>query len=615
MQHVRKIRGSWALAALVVGLLSLGACSSDSPSEPRRDPPPPPGSDQPAATFNITVTADPTQIEVASDERSQIRIQVRRRDNGAVPPNGTTVVVTTTLGQFLETASNQAVVGLSGGQAFLTLLPGDLAGTAVVQATLEGSAGRAQVRILEEGDFFIDFVEPSVGAPQGGDEVAINGRGFERPVRVDFGGQPAQVLSAGLNRIRVLTPALPGGLSPNETRSVDVSVTINLNTAEQESDTLASGFTYSPGGADPAQPIILGVDPTSGPNAGGTRVTLTGQGFTAPAQVILGNGTVGSFTGIEATVESVSPTRIVFVTPPALGLGQDLRNQQVSILVRNLATGFATVDPDAFRYGETVEIAGISPLEVGVEGGTEVTVFGTGFLEPLQVTVGEIGTTGEMEQTVVSVTPDRIVFRTTPIDVSQCPADGVAFSGPVNVRLLDAGGVGEDVLVTSDQVLEFMLELPQILSLSPGSGTQAGGTLVTLSGSGFDVPVQVTFTANGETFVATIESVSSTTVTLRTPRITNAAMDTAACDDNNDGTVGEEFVPTAFDVRLENLDPGCLSNVLENAFVFNPTDTTCRGDVGTPPECDDGVDNDMDGDIDFPDDAGCLSPDDDSEAG
>ncbi len=221
MQHVRNIRGSWVLAALVSLLLSLAACSSDSPSEPQRDPPPPPGSDQPAATFNISVTADPPQIEVSSDDRSQIRIVIRRRDNGAVPPNGTTAVVTTSLGLFAETGANQAVVTLSGGQAFLTLLPGDVPGTATVRATLDGSAGARNVRILEEGDFFIDFLDPNVGSPQGGDEVLINGRGFERPVRVTFDGQPAQVLSAGLNRIRVLTPPFSGALPA----SVDVSVT------------------------------------------------------------------------------------------------------------------------------------------------------------------------------------------------------------------------------------------------------------------------------------------------------------------------------------------------------------------------------------------------------
>lgn len=618
MQHVRNIRGSWVLAALVSLLLSLAACSSDSPSEPRRDPPPTPGGNPPSATFNIDVTADPPQLEAGSDEPSQIRIQVRRRDNGAAPSNGTTMVVTTNLGLFTQTGNNQAVVTLAGGQAFLSLLAGDIPGTAQVRATLEGSVGGVNVRILEEGDFFIDFLEPSVGSPQGGDEVLINGRGFERPVRVNFGGEPAQVLSAGLNRIRVLTPALPGGLEPNQTRAVAVTVTINLNTADQVSDTLPNGFTYSPGGADPEQPLILGVDPTSGPNAGGTRVTLTGQGFSAPAQVLLGNGAVGSFSGIEATVESVTPTRIVFITPPALGLGQDLRNQQVSILVRNTASGFATVSPGAFRYGETVEIAGVSPLEAGIDGGTEITVFGTGFVEPLQLTVGAVGDESETEMPVVSVTPERIVFRTVPINVSGCPANGVAFSGPVNVRLLDAGGVGEDVLVSSDQIVRFTFDLPELFSLSPDNGTQSGGTAVTLSGSGFVAPIQVRFAANGQTFVANVTSVSSTSVALRTPRVTDSAMDTVSCDDNGDGTVGEKFAPTAFDVVLENLDSGCVTDPLENAFVFNPTDTSCRGDAGPPPpedpvECEDGFDNDGDGFIDA-DDPECTGPNDDDES-
>lgn len=604
MQHVRNIRGSWALAALVSLLLSFAACSSDSPSEPRRDPPPPPGSNPPAAAFNITVTADPPQIEVASDDRSQIRVVIRRRDNGAPPPNGTTAVVTTSLGLFAETGTDQAVVTLTGGQAFLTLLPGDFPGTATVRATLEGSAGARNVRILEEGDFFIDFLEPNVGSPQGGDEVLINGRGFERPVRVTFAGQPAQVLSAGLNRIRVLTPPFSGALPA----SVDVSVTIALNTADQRSDTLIGGFTYTPAGGDPREPTVISVNPDSGPNSGGTVVNINGEGFVAPVRVLFGTGTEANFTGIEATVQSVQENRIVVVAPPASGLGLDFRNQRVSILVRNQGTGFATVAPNAFQYGQPVpdlDIRGISPLEGPATGGTDVTVFGSGFVEPLQVTINGV------EQQVLSVTPDQLVFRTAAINVSQCPADGIVQAAPVEVRLLSPDGPP----VQSDQNFRFVVEIPQLLSLDPDAGGQAGNTQVTLSGSGFVDPVQVRFSANGETFVADVTSVSGTSVVVRTPQVTNAAMDVAPCDDNNDGTVGEEFVPTAFSVTLENLSTGCVSNVLDNAFVFNPTNTQCRGDVGTPPECDDGIDNDMDGDIDFPDDAGCLSPDDDNEAG
>ncbi len=127
--------------------------------------------------------------------------------------------------------------------------------------------------------------------------------------------------------------------------------------------------------------------------------------------------------------------------------------------------------------------------------------------------------------------------------------------------------------------------------------------------------MQVRFSANGQTFTADVTSVSGTSVVLRTAQVTDAAMDTAPCDDNGDGTVGEEFVPTAFSVTLENLSTGCVSNTLDNAFVVNPTNTQCRGDQGpVDPECSDGIDNDMDGDIDFPDDAECDSPGDDDES-
>lgn len=608
MQHVRNIRGSWALAAFVSLLLSFAACSSDSPSEPRRDAPPTPGTNPPSAAFNITVTANPPQIEVSSDDRSQIRIVIRRRDNGAAPPNGTTVVVTTSLGLFAETGANEAIVTLTGGQAFLTLLPGDVFGTATIRAVLEGSAGGTNVRILEEADFFIDFLEPAVGSPQGGDEVTINGRGFERPVRVTFGGQPAQVLSAGINRIRVVTPPFVGNLPA----SVDVSVTSALNTADQRSDTLVSGFTYSPGGGDPSRPTIISVNPDAGPNSGGTVVTLQGEGFVAPVQVLFGTGTEANFNGIQATVQSTQSNRIVVVSPPASGLGVDLRNQRVSILVRNQGTGFATVAPSAFQYGQPVggglDIDGISPLEGPATGGTDVTVFGSGFFEPLQVTIGGV------EQQVLSVTPEQVVFRTAAINVTNCPQNGVVLAAPVEVRLLSPDGPP----VQSDQNFRYVVQIPQLLSLGTDSGPQTGNTAVTITGSGFRAPVQVRFSANGQSFVADVTSTNTGSVSVRTPQVTNAAMDTAPCDDNGDGTVGEQFVPTAFSVTVENLATGCISNTLDNAFVFTPADSSCRGDMGPPPEpdpveCEDGFDNDSDGFIDAADPE-CTGPGDDDES-
>jgi hypothetical protein len=57
-------------------------------------------------------------------------------------------------------------------------------------------------------------------------------------------------------------------------------------------------------------PQIAALDPVAGPIAGGTTVTIQGTGFRPGATVTFG--------GRPATVQSVTPTEIVCVTPSML---------------------------------------------------------------------------------------------------------------------------------------------------------------------------------------------------------------------------------------------------------------------------------------------------------
>ena len=120
-------------ALALLALLPFSGCSSDSPSEPRRDPPPTPGA-PPAAQFNVTVTPQPPTITSGSEDLSTIIVRVRRADNGAVPATGTNVLVSTTLGTFAD-GSQQVLLTLVNGEARANLLPPvdpNVEGTAVV---------------------------------------------------------------------------------------------------------------------------------------------------------------------------------------------------------------------------------------------------------------------------------------------------------------------------------------------------------------------------------------------------------------------------------------------------------------------------------------------------
>lgn len=593
---------------LVIGLaLGLVACDADSPSEPSQPPGTPPGTSPTNATYNITINASPNQVPAGSTDPVQVIVRVTRRDTGQPPPTGTTVVVAAAAGSFGTPGGPSSVVlETVNGQAVVSYFPpeGIGSGNVVLQARLEQSIGQTAIQIVEAATFFVASVQPSVGSPNGGEAVTIQGGGFDAPVRVTFGGVPAQVQSVGSNRIQVITPPANESVPVGETLPVDVAVTINLNEEGQASDVLPSAFIYSRGGTT-QQPQVFSVTPASGPNEGGTRVVINGEGFQAPVQVFFGDGaSASSFTGIEATVESVTPSQIVVTSPPAQGFGQNNLNQVVDILIRNLASGFSTIAPSSFQYGSDVIITATGPGSGPYTGGTEVTIHGQGFDAPVAVSLDGIG------QTVLSVTGTQILIRTSGVQVTSCPNNGRVDAGEFSVTNVESG----DSATGGGFV--YLVPQPLVTAVTPTSGPQAGNTAVTVSGQGFEDPVRVRFTSGGDSFAGSIQSVSSNQIVVRTPSVPNGVLDTETCDDNGDGTAGERYIPTAFDVEVENLGTACASE-FEGGFIYIPSNQSCRNDVGEtePPvvQCQDGFDNDADGLIDAADPQ-CTGPNDDNEA-
>lgn len=561
------------LALALVGLPFLVyGCSADSPSEPvDRNPGPPPGSGG-SSTYNITVTVTPNELPAGSEDPARINVQVRRADSGQAPPNGTTVVLSVNGGDLGSDGSGiqSTTVQLVGGAASILLYPpATEVSSVLVQARLENSIGQASLALSEAATFFVSFLEPATGSPSGGDVVTIRGGGFERPVRVTFDGVAAQVQSVSSSQIRVVTPPSRAAVGVGETLSVGVTVINALNTPDQETDSLQDGFLYTRGGGGPpAQPQVFSVTPASGPNEGGTRVTIRGEGFQAPVQVFFGDGnTANNFTGVEATVESVSANQIVVITPSATAFGQSNLNETVNVLVRNIGNGFATVVPSAFQYGSDVLITSISPSEGLFSGGQLVTIFGQGFDEPVAVEMGGVG------QSVISVTGTEIVIRTSAIDVDDCADE----SGPTQVVNIETGDSATGPTYT------YRVPDLVITNVSPSSGPQSGGTDVTISGFNFFEPVRVTFVVGGDTFTANVLSVDggggAGSVRVDAPGVPSGVFDTETCDDNGDGTVGERYIATAADITVLSLANDC-SDTFQGSYIYTPSDRSCRGDDG-----------------------------------
>src|SRR6185312_5136639 len=324
-----------------------------------------------------------------------------------------------------------------------------------------------------------------------------------------------------------------------QTAPVTVAVTINVNKPNQLVDSIAQGFTYALGGGGTQQPSVFSVTPSLGTNDGGTLVTIVGDGFVAPVQVLFGIGSSAtSFNGVEATVQSVTTNRIVAVTPAANGFGQNLSNQLVSLLVKNVNTGFSTVAAQVFKYGSTVQITAMTQGTGSYLGGTRTSIQGSGFNDPVAVSFsfGGIG----IAQQAVSVTGTQIVVLTSPAPLSgTCPRNGLISSTGVSVTNIDNGNSA-----TAPIGFNFQVPLPQISGVNPPSGST--GTSVTITGSGFSTlpnNVQVIFgdPTTGST-AANVHVVSDTVITATVPpKPQGFSFDTTPCPT---GTTGTRKIPT-----------------------------------------------------------------------
>src|SRR5262249_39120490 len=176
---------------------------------------------------------------------------------------------------------------------------------------------------------------------------------------------------------------------------------------DSQNGTLTGGFTYT--AAAPA-PTVSSVSPSSGPGSGGTPVAIAGTGFSAGATVTFG--------GTAAANISVTSSTSISATTPAHSAGA------VNVVVTN-ADGQSGSLPGGFTYtNPPPTVSAVSPTSGSVNGGTTVTVTGTGFLSGATVKFGGIAATG------IAVNSSKSITATTPahgagtVDVSVTNSDG-----------------------------------------------------------------------------------------------------------------------------------------------------------------------------------------------
>ncbi len=226
-----------------------------------------------------------------------------------------------------------------------------------------------------------------------------------------------------------------------------------MPSARSTSDPL--DFTYT--AAPAAVPTLTALDPDNGPVGGGTLVTVTGSGFTDDATV--------SVDGSDPIVpESISDdgTELTFTTPAHVAGPVDV----------TVTTDAGTSDPLTYTYNPAPAgaptLTALDPDNGPVTGGTVVTVSGTGFTDDSTVSVDGSD----------PITPDSVSDDGTELTFTT-PAHT---AGTVPVTVTNASGTSAPLPYTYDPA---PAAVPTLSALDPDNGPAAGGTVVTVTGTGF----------------------------------------------------------------------------------------------------------------------------------
>ncbi len=308
-----------------------------------------------------------------------------------------------------------------------------------------------------------------------------------------------------------------GTQSGNPTTSIDVgNVTSRQMTGLQAGSTYymrvvaynATGQQSSPSTqvpytvpGVPTAPTVTSFTPTSGPATGGTVVTITGTNFATGATVHFG--------GVLASgITLVSSTQLRATTPAGTA---GARSVQVTNTNGLSATPAAQFTYTATSGGPT--ITSVSPSSGPIAGGTTITITGANYV---------LGAGGEIR--VGGVVATGIAYISSTQLRAVTPA---STAGARDVLVRNPNGV--TATLTGGFTYTAPASTPTLTSVAPSSGSTAGGTTITLTGTNFVSGATVRV---GGTAATNVTFVGATQVTARTPAGTAGARDVQITNPN-----------------------------------------------------------------------------------
>ena len=311
-----------------------------------------------------------------------------------------------------------------------------------------------------------------------GASLTIDGSGLA-DASVTIGGVPAAVTSSTDSQLVVTVPAvspLPSGAQTIEVATVG-GVTLPA----------VASFTFIP------PPTVASVSPSAVARGSGASVTITGENFSGATAVDFGSISAASF-----TVDSDSS--ITAVVPPSLASG---------------------------TVHTVVSVAGVASVTSGAD---ELTIepYPTMTLTPPALAAGQQGVAysdqlaadGGMAPYAYSLMegalPAGLALDETTGAISGTPTSNGAYA--VTLRAIDQYGNS----TSTSYVLDVRAPVPTITAVGPSSGSELGGTIVTITGTGLTGATAVLF---GDIAARSYTVTSDTSITAVSPRSSIGSVD------------------------------------------------------------------------------------------
>jgi hypothetical protein len=272
----------------------------------------------------------------------------------------------------------------------------------------------------------------------------------------------------------------------------------------------------------PTLPTVTGINPSpaTGPITGGTSVTLTGTGFVSGATVNFVDAAPGSNVIVPASGVTVNSSKSITAVSPAVLIGT-LYYVTVTTPIGTSAYG------PTFTYSLVAPIVlAISPATGSTAGGTSVTITGTGLVSGATVNLTEeVGGVAVSGPVVVSATSVTVSSPITITAITPSVTAGTTYFVTVSTP---SGNSAQ----SSAAVFTYSPLTPTVTAISSTSGPVAGGTGMTVTGTGFVTGATVNFVKE-LLGIPTIPSVSipatgvtvtgSTTINATSPAVTSGS--------------------------------------------------------------------------------------------